>query len=809
MTDLKHILRRAARRELFGRAVRRAGFGLAIALAAALLLLLADRLLGLSLAPGLYGTIALAGAVGGIATAVATGSNRFAAAVHLDRRFDLRDRLGSAAALEEAPAKGQDRAFVSLVRHDADRLAGRLDVRAATPIRITGIWGAVVAIGIALLLAGMLLPSMDRSRRDEGATEDRVALQQERAELAESIAQTAEEIRQDTALDHETRQDLDALQQLAEQLTGDSAAELDPDAARKESARRLNEVADRLAREAEREAAAAEELSRRFVGMQTPEAPMSAEEFTEALRRGEFGDAADLLEQLINQAPTLPESDRRALAEHLAEISRQAEQAGELPDREREERRARLEQALRDQGIDEQTIERLTGTQSRQGQPLEQEFDERDIDPELAQDFSRELEWLREEQAVDERAERDARDIAEALRDAADRLEPPAPEQDRSPPQPVPQQPETRPPREGPDRPEAEPPPPRPDPAQAPPREATPQGQRRRQPEPDGEQPAEPRAAETPDRRPESGEERQPQPAPDQPGAQPQQQQQPAPDQPGAQPQQQQQPTPDQPGAQPQQQQPAAQPTPHGGEPGAPPEQPAVTEPDTPKQAIGEGDAPEGPSPGSEELVEPGRRPPPDAEGISQPGDAEAGDGRERPSPAEQLREMERRRQAAQERRETAQRARETAQKMAENMSEQERQQWMEHWRRTGADGIGNEATRTAPRTDAPPFDDARRDAWQLSGEDPAGRIVAEWLTDERTGPAEGVSGSGRGAETLRQARRAAERAVDETAVPSRYHELIKRYFGRLRETVDSAARQRASSSGESSDATATDDADS
>ena len=66
------------------------------------------------------------------------------------------------------------------------------------------------------------------------------------------------------------------------------------------------------------------------------------------------------------------------------------------------------------------------------------------------------------------------------------------------------------------------------------------------------------------------------------------------------------------------------------------------------------------------------------------------------------------------------------------------------------------------------------------------GQVIATWLGEESR-PGE----PGRGTQPLvRRAQSEAERAVEESAVPSRYAGIIRRYFGRLNETVNRAAGQ-------------------
>ncbi len=53
--------------------------------------------------------------------------------------------------------------------------------------------------------------------------------------------------------------------------------------------------------------------------------------------------------------------------------------------------------------------------------------------------------------------------------------------------------------------------------------------------------------------------------------------------------------------------------------------------------------------------------------------------------------------------------------------------------------------------------------------------------------PSQDEPSPGGGRTIVREARGAAEQAVEESVVPSRYHAFIQRYFGRLAETVDRA----------------------
>lgn len=93
-------------------------------------------------------------------------------------------------------------------------------------------------------------------------------------------------------------------------------------------------------------------------------------------------------------------------------------------------------------------------------------------------------------------------------------------------------------------------------------------------------------------------------------------------------------------------------------------------------------------------------------------------------------------------------------------------------------------AADSANRLDMPPAPRVEgRDSIDLRGR-AAGDVVAEWFDDLPPGESAGTA-EARVASRVESARRAAERAIDRSAVPSRYHELVRRYFGRL----DEAAR--------------------
>jgi hypothetical protein len=121
---------------------------------------------------------------------------------------------------------------------------------------------------------------------------------------------------------------------------------------------------------------------------------------------------------------------------------------------------------------------------------------------------------------------------------------------------------------------------------------------------------------------------------------------------------------------------------------------------------------------------------------------------------------------------------------MAEGMDDEQRRRWAEQWARQS----GRE-----PGTATAGPDAGEPTSWQpedLEDVDLAGsgddETIARWLTEDQGGDAL-PGGADRRARIVRDARRIAERAVNDSAVPGRYHKLIRRYFERLQRTVDEA----------------------
>jgi len=409
MKSLTALIGRVQRRSAAAMALRLAGRGLLAGLAVAGVVLAADRFTVSQWPWRVYALIAGAGlALGAMGGAIMRPSARDAA-VLIDRRLRLKDRVGTGQALLDQPASAlrHDQDFAALAIAQAEALAQRLDVRGITPVRITGEWPVALALGVLLWAGVLFIParSTPAAGGDNAAaaalaarvTEQDRALVDEIVNIAatqpgEGVDAGAVAGQGDDALAL-TPQEADALDRLARHMQGrepenqPSGAESKHDSGFSESdieqgAAALGSLAERLAEQARREQAAADEVARRFGSLDEASAPAppqrhhSLKEFRQAMERGDFGDAARAIEQALEHSRSLPQDEREQVAREMERLGDAIEQAQVRKNQQETEQREQLRQALRDMGVDEHTARKALGPDDNDaGQPGASESD--------------------------------------------------------------------------------------------------------------------------------------------------------------------------------------------------------------------------------------------------------------------------------------------------------------------------------------------------------------------------------------------------------------------------------------------------
>ncbi len=784
MSRARAIANAADRRLWLASLVRAAGRCATVSALGGLALVAADRIFAFDLPVwALIATPLTLGAAAAIVLASRARRRAGDASIVLDHALGFRDRVSSALALEHAAHNGEaSDPFFTLAQRDADRVAGDAKIRRAIPLRFDNWWFAAPFAAAGLIAAALFTPVFDVLERNDRRVVE-VAMQEDRDQAANTIEQLKEELRNAATTesgDAATPEQLRALEELEREL---AEGAIDADDARTEAASRLGDLAQSFEDRAEREDRSLDALNERLGARNDESAQSSTSELEDALRRNDFESAAQALEDLrreIAKDSAATPAQREQLARDLDSLARALDEASAPREGSNEPAEATpgaddattpknqdAAESLREHGVPDNTANELAD--SLDADEIRRALEDRQLAPEQADRLAERIAEQNKNAAADEQARRDLRELADALDKAAENA----------------RDPESIPPT---------PPPPQ-SPTQQPPTEPS-------APESDNAQRNEPGTPPDDQRRASAGEDRpQNQSDPSQresekdPGA-PQRtpQQGPAQDvgsdqgddntaekgagrqvddakRPDGNPQQG---TDDAPGSSGDDAaSPSNQPTPDDAQP-------------SPRNAQGQG--------AEQESVE--RRPggaadrpsDNDAPGSStneaessgeQSGQGQTNDGVGRA--IDKVRQFAERQRTAQQSREEAARLREQAERVMQDLSPQEREEL-----RRLAEQIARERGPTPDDfTDARTADmDARRPG---GTEDDAGRVIAEWLTE---GKPEGDASRGTvdAQRRLAEAAQGAQRAIEEQRAPSRYSDIIRRYFQRLPNAVERAA---------------------
>lgn len=786
MTRARAITTAANRRLWLDALVRSAGRSLTLAGAGGLALVALDRLLGVGLPVwSLVGAPILLGFVGAGFLAARERRRAGDASIVLDHALGLRDRVSSSIALERAANDGEAHdPFLALAREDAERVASEASVRRAIPIRFDNWWLAAPFAAAALVTASLFTPVFDVFGASERRVE-RVALEEQRERSQEAIEEIKEELRQATAsgaADAATPEQLRTLEDLEREL---AQGDISPDDARTKAASRLDDLARSFEDRAEREDRSLDALGEKFASLEGRASEESgAKPLEDALRRGDWGAAAEALEQLRRETAadsSISPDERERVARDLDSLARAIERAAgpEQPaqggvdpsrspedagDPERREESGAFDE-LREQGVPSDVARNLA--QSRDAKEISDALRREGLAPEQAERLADRIAQENERRASEEQAQRDLRDLAKALNDAAENARNP----DANPsPTPSP----TQTPPTDPNRPNANEP--RRDQQGAPQDQRTPSaGDNRPRNENDPSSRESEKDPGAPQRNPQQGPsqdvgtdqgDEQTSPNSDQRGRQVDDAQRP-----DAQPQSG---TQDQQGSN---KDDASSPSNEEAPDGAQQSQ---------RDASGRGAGQEGQSqrPGSnadqraEDGAQSGERDAGASEG-DRSGQGESNDGMSRA--LDKVRELAKRQDFANQSREDAQRLREQAERMMQDLSPDEREQMRRLAERIAREqGAPSEDFTGAQTRDV----DARR---PTGAPEDSGRVIAEWLSDGKP-DANDARGTVDARRRLTEAAAGAQRAIEEQQTPARHSEFIRRYFERLPKAVERGA---------------------
>ncbi|GIW95993.1 MAG: hypothetical protein KatS3mg110_4034 [Pirellulaceae bacterium] len=366
MNEIYRLVRRVWRRMMLERFLRVLGWALVAGLVVGGLGALASKIWVLPIPVEQWVSAWFAaGVTGGLLVAVAiTWWRRLSmldAALEIDRRFALSERLSSCLAMTEP--ERQTLAGQALLE-DARLRIQQLDV--AGQFRVRAHWSLAIPVPLAAMLVLGLwwIPNAEARIRDRSpASQDRrQLLQQQAAKLERQLRRQQEKLSQE------------ALEQ-AQQLFSDLQRSLEdlqkqPVSDRKQVLAQLNELKDKI-EEKRRELGGMEQLRRQLENLKGLNSG-PGQELANALRQGDYSKAREALQQLKEKlaSNSLSEAEKKELAGQLEAIQRKLTEFQQQYEEARRELERQLAAAQRAGNLEaaNQIQQKLNQLQSMQSQ---------------------------------------------------------------------------------------------------------------------------------------------------------------------------------------------------------------------------------------------------------------------------------------------------------------------------------------------------------------------------------------------------------------------------------------------------------
>ena len=313
------------------------------AFAAAAIVVAVDKYYPLGISwPMALGAAAAAAVIATLAAGALTTRSELAAAVELDRRCRLDERVSTALALRPAAkttgagVSAAELAARRAVVADAEAAVAKVDVRAPFPLAPSRrlAW-PLVPIGIAVAMALWLAPTVPPTSPTATAGEQ---VQTQMKETAASLEKKLEETKQEAEKLKlvEAQKLLEKLQEEARKIK--AATQID----QKETLLKLNDLAQQM--EERREQVSGAEAMKKQLSRLRSKNRSDSEKLTDALGEGKFREAAEQIAQLRKELESgkLDPKQKQEMADQLERLQKQVEQLAKA----QEERRRQAEEQL-------------------------------------------------------------------------------------------------------------------------------------------------------------------------------------------------------------------------------------------------------------------------------------------------------------------------------------------------------------------------------------------------------------------------------------------------------------------------------
>ncbi|MEM6394267.1 MAG: hypothetical protein AAF797_15995, partial [Planctomycetota bacterium] len=300
MTAVQRTLHSARRRLILARFLRALGWSLLAAAFIALAGFLANDFLGtqfplwtLAIPTGLA---LLTAAVIALATAPSTAQT----AVLLDDRLQLKDALATHLYAQSLP----DSELTQQVQADAEKRAATATPKRAAPVALTAVWSYAAVLIAATAAVAFFMPThnlLAPSPEDLQAEQDQQLTQQTALAAHDTVRATTTALDQLTnTLPEDAPVNDQSFADLRKELDSLTQEDLENPDVRRDAAAKLSDLQDRLDTAHEEKQQELDDL-RSNLSQIDPKTPGPADDFANALRRGDFDAAAQNIQELQEQ----------------------------------------------------------------------------------------------------------------------------------------------------------------------------------------------------------------------------------------------------------------------------------------------------------------------------------------------------------------------------------------------------------------------------------------------------------------------------------------------------------------------------
>lgn len=317
--------------------------------------LLIERLAAIEVVKWLYPGVALAAIMLAPLTVARRMPARDRIAAMIDDRMKLKDRISTGLYAGQLA----DHPFAHQVVAEARQAAMGVNVSTGFPVRLSPAWAHVGMTAVVFAMLAVFTPSLDMLGIRE-RSQRALQAQQTKEQVAEVVA-VAEKIEREQRTFENEADKLESISEL-DSLAKMTTEELTDPQTRREAASKLSSIEEKIADAANR-AESEVETMRNAMSRLDAKTPGPADPFLDAMRRGDFEEAEQQVNDLAEAVQNMSEEDRQKLAEQMQNLAAQLEQIAQEQAQRSEDAQQQTEQTLRDAGLSQQQIDQLTAQQ--------------------------------------------------------------------------------------------------------------------------------------------------------------------------------------------------------------------------------------------------------------------------------------------------------------------------------------------------------------------------------------------------------------------------------------------------------------